>query len=279
MISSRFKVCELFGIPIYLDFSFAILLLLMVLQFGSLAMGVGFVLMLTFSIVLHELGHSLTARAFGYPTNSITVSLLGGCASLRALPRKGYQEFLTAVAGPAVSFLLAGIGAVLVTAVQMKGGFVDALAFIVSNALQSFGVSCSFGRVIYIDPSWRWLVNAAVDLSLLNMVLGLFNLLPGFPMDGGRIFRSFMRLFASRTRATYVAMLVGRVTAVSLGLVGLYRIVNGRSWGFVTCLIAWMIWREGYREYLLVRQEEDLRNWTQADFNARVSPPPYDREP
>ena len=109
----------------------------------------------------------------------------------------------------------------------------------------------------------------------LNVMLGGFNLLPGFPLDGGRIFRSVLRLFLSRPKATFVAMWVGRVFAILLGLSGLYAIVYGGGWGFIRILIAWMIWTEGYREYQLALMES---SWDYQDFRARVSPPPYGGE-
>ena len=96
-------------------------------------------------------------------------------------------------------------------------------------------------------------------------------------MDGGRIFRSVMRAFMSRAKATLVAMWVGRVFAVLLGLRGLWSMFNGGGWGFVSIMIAWMIWQEGYREYLQARIESDFSRWNQDDFDAKVSPPPYER--
>ena len=244
-IRNRFHVCELFGIPIYIDFSFLILLIIFVTSERSLSMGISTALVLAISVVLHELAHSLTARAFGYRTNDITISLLGGCASLIALPRKAWQEFLTALAGPLMSFALA-IAVILLDVFHVR----------VENDYLRAVLQYTF---------------------YLNLMLGAFNLLPGFPMDGGRIFRSVMRAFMSRARATFVAMWVGRVFAILLALKGLHSIFTGGGFGFITILIAWMIWREGYREYLLAKRESDFRNWTQEDFDARVSPPPYEQ--
>lgn len=245
MFKSKYKLCELFGIPIYVDFSFVILLLLFVSSVKSFSLGLSLALVLAISVTLHELGHALTAGLFGYRTQDITLSLLGGCASLIALPRKAWQEFLTALAGPLVSFLIAG-------AVFL----VDVLG-------------------VRIENVWLWQVLSYT--FWMNVMLGGFNLLPGFPLDGGRIFRSVMCIFTTRARATFVAMWVGRVFAILLGLRGVWSVFNGGNWGFVSILIAWMIWKEGYREYLLARMESDFRHWTQDDFNARVSPPPYER--
>lgn len=243
----RFRLGEIFGIPVFLDWS-TIFLALLFLQTGSILVAFGLSVILLVSIVAHELGHSLVARIFGCRTRDITLTVIGGCASLERMPRKAWQEFLTAAAGPAVSFCL---------------GF----------ALQFVGDRFLFDRILGL-VLWYG--------GVINFGLGLFNLLPGFPMDGGRIFRSLMRLFLSRVRATYVAMIVGRAAAVLLAvgpLLGLHHIwivpIGGSI--FIRVLIAWMIWTEGYREYQYALAEEDFRNWTQSDFNARVSPPPYDR--
>lgn len=277
MFQSRYRVCELFGIPIYIDISLVFLLLFFATGAGSLFIGIACALMLGLSITLHELGHSLTARAFGYETNDITLSLLGGCASLIALPRKAWQEFVTAIAGPLVSFALALVGALIIATVSVGGGLGDAVAMIFGDVLRSFGLQVSWGGDIFFRREYAWVVEAAFYMATLNAMLGVFNLLPGFPMDGGRVFRSAMRSVMNRAEATRIAMIVGRVVAIGLGVAGLFRIVNGRSWGFVTILIAWMIWKEGWREYQMALRDEDFRRWSQSDFNARVSPPPYDR--
>jgi stage IV sporulation protein FB len=268
----RYRLCEVFGIPLYLDFSLIFLLLFFIFSGGGLHEGIVCAALLLFSITAHELGHSLTARSFGYPTRDITLSLLGGCASLAALPRKAWQEFLTSFAGPAVSFLLAGVGAFLISLVAVEGGFSDAIGYVISDALASFRINVDLGGDLLFSRDDLVLANTLFYLSVMNMMLGLFNLLPGFPMDGGRIFRSAMIPFAGRVKATYYAMIVGRVFAVVLGLVGAWRVLSGLNWGFVTLLIAWMIWKEGYREYLVARMETP---WGCSGYRAKASPPPY----
>ena len=241
MFPSKFRICDAFGIPVYLDMSLIILLVLFVMDFGSFSFGLACALALAVSITLHELGHALTARAFGYQTRDITLSLLGGCASLIGMPRKAYQEFLTALAGPVVSFILSGIG------------WVSA-------------------RYLPIENEWLW--NVLAYVFWMNLILGAFNLLPGFPMDGGRIFRSVARIFTTRAKATYAAMIVGRGFAILLALRGLHAIFTRSGWGFISLLIAWMIWKEGWREYVQAVQEE--RWGSPWEFSARVSRPPYD---
>ena len=233
----KFRIGALFGIPVYLDWS-TIFLALMFLQSGSVVFAFGLAAVLLASIVLHELGHSLTARCFGCETRDITLTVIGGCASLERMPRKAWQEFLTAAAGPLVSFAL-GVALYVVSSFLPAGNML--------------------GDVLWCGGH-------------INIGLGLFNLLPGFPMDGGRIFRSVLRLVFTRARATYAAMVVGRVFAVLLALWGVHAIFQG-SWGWIKLLIAWMIWREGWREYMMAVQED--RWGSPWEFSARVSPPPY----
>ena len=242
----RFKLLDAFGIPVYLDWS-TIFLALMFLQCGDIVLAVGLAVILLASIVMHELGHSLTARAFGCATRDITLTVIGGCASLERMPYKAWQEFLTAAAGPVVSFVL-GVALLVVS------------SFVPAGNMLGIALWCG---------------------GQINIGLGLFNLLPGFPMDGGRIFRSVLRLVFTRARATYAAMVVGRAAAVllvlgpMLGVTHIWIIPIGGSF-ILRALIAWMIWQAGYREYLMVLDEERFMRWTQADFEARVSPPPYD---
>ncbi len=271
-IAFRYRLCNVFGIPLYLDFSLIFLLIFFVLGGSSFHQGVVCAALLLFSITAHELGHSLTARVFGFQTRDITLSLLGGCASLIALPRKAWQELVTAIAGPAVSFLLAALGAFAISLTAVSGGFSDAFGFVIDQSLLSFGIATEFGGLILYHQDNGALINVFLYLSTMNMVLCLFNLLPGFPMDGGRVFRSAMRSFMDRVTATYIAMIIGRVFAVLLGFAGLWRILNDRPWGGVTLLIAWMIWKEGYREYRLAQLES---SWGEESYSAKVSPPPY----
>ena len=243
-MNSRFKICDAFGIPVYADMSSALLVLWLVFLMGDITAGVTCAILLAFSIVVHELAHSLTARAFGCRIAEIRLSLIGGCAS-GELPHSAWKEFLVAAAGPASSLAM-GFGA---------------LAAII----------CA-GRIDNV-----WLSNALLYFVRMNLMLGLFNLLPGFPMDGGRIFRSAMRLFMSREKATKCAMIVGRVAAVALvvlpefGIHVIFKIIPLGGDLFFRLLIAFMIWREGYREYLLAKLEAEKWN----GWRARVSPPPY----
>ncbi len=269
---SRYRLCEAFGIPVYLDLSLVVLLLMFVISGSSFSSGIVCAFLLLVSITLHEFGHALTARAFGYQTRDITLSLLGGCASLIALPRKASQEFMTAIAGPAVSFAISFVGMIGLSLAAVHGSVFDAAGLTVAETLGSFGLDVGWGGSLVVSRDGWFAAQLCLYLATMNMMLGLFNMLPGFPMDGGRVFRSAMRQFMSRVQATYIAMVVGRVVAVGIGLRGLWHFVHGGNWGVVSMLIAWMIWKEGWREYMLARMES---SWDYEDYRARVSPPPY----
>lgn len=231
MFSQRYRICSLFGIPVYLGMSTICMLFFFIGMTGSLLLDLCCMVMLLVSIVVHELGHSLTAGCFGCRTRDITLTVVGGCASLEQIPHKAWQELLTAVAGPAVSFAL-GIGMFVAWILTPEGA------------------------------PWERIIQY---VCIINFTLGAFNLLPGFPMDGGRIFRSIARMFTTRVRATYLAMIVGRVVAgllvvgPFLGIDHLWIIPIGGNL-MMRVLIAVMIWVDGMREYRQTLEEEYWRS-------------------
>jgi Zn-dependent protease/CBS domain-containing protein len=140
-------------------------------------------------VLLHEFGHSIVAMRFGYEIDSITLWLLGGVASFREMPEDWREELAIAVAGPAVSV---GLGV---------------LAYAVVLLLPSTAQSALF---------------VMGYLALTNIVLAAFNLLPGFPMDGGRVLRALLARTRPHARATQLAAEVGKAFAILLGFVGLF---------------------------------------------------------
>lgn len=185
------RVGTAFGIPIRLHITF--LLLLPFVAFGALAgigipaglAGIALIVVLFTSVVLHELGHSLVAMSFKIPVREIVLLPIGGMAAIAAMPRKAYQEFLIALAGPAVSFAL---------------GF----AFLIVASLLG----------VLVVPSEPLEGNVFLILAVINIGLGTFNLVPAFPLDGGRILRSVLAMLLPHESATRIAVSVGQIAAV-----------------------------------------------------------------
>jgi Zn-dependent protease len=261
-----YKIATVSDIPIYVDWSLIVLLFLVVPEFGDPVLGLAVGLGLALSIALHELGHSLVAQAFGCRVRDITLMLLGGCATIINMPRKAWQEFLMAAAGPAVSALLAAIG------LSVYSGLLPA-------------------------PG-RFAGNVIVILGWWNLGLLIFNLLPAFPMEGGRILRAFLHeFFMTRVRATWVASRIGRFLAILLALSVAYSFFahQFQSYMFIRLLIAFYIYQSAEREYRMVLMEEggerrrnpfagfpffggsSTRTPPPDDGKAVVSPPPYER--
>jgi Zn-dependent protease len=144
-------------------------------------------------VVLHELGHALMARRFGIETLDITLYPIGGVARLQRMPRAPGAELLIALAGPAVNFAI--VGALM-------------------------GLELLGPGVMEPDTS----IGAFVaGLMLVNLVLGLFNLIPAFPMDGGRVLRALLTGWVGRVRATTIAATIGRTLALLFGVYSLSR--------------------------------------------------------
>ena len=214
-MSWSFKLFTIRGIPVRVHASFLLILLWAAwLGFNTRAAGwplgvlfwVVFTLLLFVCVVLHELGHSLVAQFFGVSVQDITLWPIGGVARITKLPQRPYQEFLITAAGPAVNILLAIIFGTI------------ALAWIGPGQLLALVTSP------YRLERLLTGVNAEAMLLMLalnNVLLVLFNLIPAFPMDGGRLVRSVLAAFMPFGRATKVASWLGQGTAVVMGLVGL----------------------------------------------------------
>jgi Zn-dependent protease len=177
---------------------------------------IAFVVALFGSIVLHELGHALMARQYGIGTADITLYLFGGIARLERMPRSAGPELLIALAGPAVNFV------------------------IVLGLMGVIGLSAFLG--LY-PPEFLWAV------LYLNLGLGLFNLLPVFPMDGGRVVRALLSSPLGRVRATEAAASLGRLLAI---VGGLYFLMNGM---YQAVVLALFVYFAGTMELQQVRAE------------------------
>lgn len=200
-MKSSLKIGSVAGIVILLHWTFLLLIAgifaFYLFQGNSVAaalVGVGLIGAVFACVVLHELGHALTARRFDVPTRDITLYPIGGVARLQRIPEEPMKEFWIAIAGPAVNVAIA---AVLFVVIWFSGA--------------------SFSPEAFINPTENFLGT----LMWLNVVLVGFNLLPAFPMDGGRVLRALLAVRMDYARATQIAANVGQGMAILFGIVGL----------------------------------------------------------
>ncbi len=153
-----------------------------------------FIILIFVCVVLHEFGHILVARRYGIQAPEVTLLPIGGVASLQALPEKPSQEFAIAIAGPAVNFVIA------LVLLAVLGQF---------NAADLQRLD---------DPR----VSLIARLADANLFLAIFNLIPAFPMDGGRVLRALLAMKLGRARATRIAASIGQAFAFGLGFLGLF---------------------------------------------------------
>jgi Zn-dependent protease/CBS domain-containing protein len=157
--------------------------------------GLVFMLLLFLCVLAHEFGHIFTARAFGVQTPDVTLLPIGGVARLERIPEEPGQEFLIAIAGPAVNIVIA----------------------LVLMALA--GADMSTRHLSAVESSHISMVDR---LASVNLFLALFNMIPAFPMDGGRVLRALLGIKLGFARATAVAATVGQFFAFALGFLGLF---------------------------------------------------------
>ena len=158
--------------------------------------GVVFVALLFLCVLLHELGHVFAAKYFGVNTNDVTLWFFGGIASLERIPEKPSEEFFIAIAGPLVNVVIAAV-LIGIFGAQLDPDNLERLQ----------------------DPA----VSMAAKLAAANIFLVLFNLIPAFPMDGGRVLRSLLALRMSHARATQWAATIGQAFAVLFGVLGIFN--------------------------------------------------------
>ncbi len=215
---------RILGIPIGLDYSWFLIFALLTWSLGGSYypaefknwppllywfMGAVTAIMLFVSVLLHELGHSVVALRFKIPVRSITLFIFGGVAQIAAEPPKAFAEFLIAIAGPFVSLLLA-----------IFFYFVQPL-------------------VADVEP----LLGLAKYLAYINLVVVLFNLIPGYPLDGGRVFRAIVwAITGNMRRATLIAANVGRFFAFLFIFTGVWQMLRGNIVGGLwIAFIGWFL--------------------------------------
>lgn len=233
------RLGSIFGVEIRVHWTFSLLLawLLWVMRDERTEwVQLLLVLMALFAcVVLHELAHSVVARRFGGQVQGITLLPIGGVALMRRMPEKALHEFLTALAGPLVNLSL----------------FV--LLWLVREHLTKGTAPALLDTESSIDLLMR-----------ANLVMALFNLIPAFPMDGGRILRSLLRIRMSRARATWWAALLGRMWAAVFIAVGFW--LNP-----ILALIGVFVFLSAGREEQMVRTQDALRPFRVRD--AMLTPP------
>jgi Zn-dependent protease/predicted transcriptional regulator len=208
------KLGEYAGIGVFMHWTFLILIGFIVLSHVSQGStvaatleGIIFVLAIFFCVVLHEFGHALTARRYGIKTRDITLLPIGGVASLERMPEEPKQELAVAFAGPAVNVVIAALllGVLVIMNLWTPADSPD---------LQE--------RLAW--PNRLRLVGGSflTKLMWVNVIIVAFNLLPAFPMDGGRVLRALLATRMEYARATQVAATVGQAMAILFGFLGLF---------------------------------------------------------
>ena len=231
-MGGSFKVGRAFGIDVKVHWTFLLLLAFFGFtayqnsgSFASALVTVGIIVALFVCVLLHEYGHSLVAQRLGIEIGDITLLPIGGLARLKSLPEKPWDEVKIAIAGPLVNVVLAPfffavallLGGSLTTPPDILGG--------VQSAAQVF-----------------------VYLGFINVALVVFNLIPAFPLDGGRVLRGLLATRLGAVRATDVSAAIGQVFAVAFFLIGL---LGGN---FLLALVAVFIFFGAAGEAQMVRQ-------------------------
>jgi len=238
---SSWKIGRVAGIDLYLHSTFLIFLVFIGF-YGREGELLTFITLFG-CVVLHELGHALMARRFGIQTLDISLYPIGGIARLGRIPRAPGAEILIALAGPAVNFAI--VAALL--------------------ALGSLGV-LDIGMEFGLD---RFLGGLMVG----NLLLGLFNLIPSFPMDGGRVLRAALSGWLGRARATSIAAAIGRTLAV---LFGIYSLVAPSGPHYLFLALAMFIYFAAGAEEAGVLAEERRRTYDgDNDEGIWTAPPGY----
>ncbi|WP_018476215.1 site-2 protease family protein [Pontibacter roseus] len=221
------------GIKILVHWTFLILLGWIVFSemrrgsdFTTTLLSLAFVLTIFLCVVLHELGHSLTARRFGVPTKMITLLPIGGVASLERIPENPKQELLIAAAGPAVNVVIALV------------------LWLVLPPLRDIPNEEFFSR---ITPA-----NFLYLLFFVNLMLVVFNAIPAFPMDGGRVLRALLAFKLGRVRATQIAANLGQLLAIFFVFIGFF-------YNPFLILIGLFVFFGAYSENIIVQHLEFLR--------------------
>ena len=225
-MSGSWRIGTLAGIGIYLHWTFLILLAWVGLthftrgdDLTDAVHGFVFIIALFGVIVLHELGHAMAARHYGIPTKDITLLPIGGLARLERMPEDPKQELVVAIAGPLVNVALA---MVCIVGIALLAGLSN-LHSIMSRGVDDLGfVTENYQAVPTLSQTALIGAGFLSKMLVVNIVLVVFNLLPAFPMDGGRVLRALLAMKMNYVSATQTAASVGQGMAILFGLLGLF---------------------------------------------------------
>jgi Zn-dependent protease len=238
------KLGKVAGISIEVHWTFSLLLIWVIIMelqregdLQSALFSVVLILLLFLCVVLHELGHALTASFFHISTKKITLLPIGGVASLEKIPEKPQQELLVSLAGPLVNALIALVLVLFIPFQYYMG--LDAVNLEAQLATPSLETLLFF-------------------LCIANIMLVVFNLIPAFPMDGGRVLRALLAIFMGRLKATEIASGIGRALAVLFLILGLF-------YNPFLVLIAFFIYMGAYGENQMVKQSIQLQGYQVKD--------------
>lgn len=238
MFRSSLKIATVWGIPIKIHVSLIVVVafyaLMAARREGSHAIPASLLLSVAIfaSIALHELGHSFVALRKGCRVREITLLFIGGAAVMEDMPRRPWDEIQMAIAGPLVSLTIG------ILSVAFWWHYPE------SYAGQRIG-----------------------ELGAINLFLVAFNLLPSFPMDGGRVFRAMLTPKLGRLKATWIASRLGKLMAIFFGIVGMYNKI------YVLVAIAFFIYTGAENEYRMVAWQE---KGGLGGFRRPPVPPPFD---
>ena len=242
-MNNAIKLFNVRGIEVKMHITFPLILVWAAVQFGYLnqrgfslsgaAFGVVITLLLFICVVIHELSHSLVAVRMGFPVRDIVLLPLGGVSQIERLPERPSQEFLMAIAGPLSNVVIAGV-------------------LIAVSLLPPVKLGRSPWELL-LNPTRLGWGDTLPYLILTNLGLAVFNLLPAFPMDGGRVLRALLATVMPHARATALAVGIGQSLAWLLGLAGLL------TSNFLWILIAIFVYAGAAQEGRMIQVKNALQ--------------------
>lgn len=254
------KLFTAFGIPVFIHWTFGFVFVFILWNAQSEGMTTmetltytALFMSLFVCVLLHEYGHALAARRYGVKTQDIVLMPIGGVARLEKMPDKPVQEFVVAIAGPMVNVVIALL-LILGIWLLTDPAYIELLANLVISAEEGNAIIEESG--IQIPQPLQF----ALNLAILNIVLVVFNMIPAFPMDGGRVFRALLSMKTGRPKATRIASMVGQVIA---GLIIFYGIwINA----FMTVILGLFVIYGARSENAMVQLEDLLSRYTTRDL-------------